>query len=387
MGWTKPPLGRETEPVLRFLLPIALCASIPLAPGKDAQTPPTQDPLDGTTPAESTPQPSSLTLDLPPSAAARAWSLVGPGTIPQPLPKDWTTQLASDPWARPETFTLWANSLRAAKSPGPKAAPARALLAFLAAAHRRPQGAWNHVAGLAETPEWVAALVPRLLPGVPLETKIQAGGVPAPLIRGVRLNPIAPPRDPAIPAWAAAPRKAQAKNLRVEDSIIDLEIDISGGGIELLLTLGSGPSTAVTCSTPFMPGFRINSEYLDFERQEPMGSWHLLVLTPDDEEPRSLYARVRKDELMLPTAPGAQVSLSHSMRTMGMVLLLDKEPNPRMIAAAAAFSDLLGVPVTLGQGQRVPHDGRKRIDLVDPARREILLRALCNSIEERVLHP
>lgn len=326
-----------------------------------------------------------LILHLPPSAAARAWSLVGPDTKPRALPKEWIELLTSDPWSRPTTFTLWAKTVQATNIKGSQGQQARALLTLLSAAHRRPKSAWNHVASLSESPEWVAALVPRLIPGVPLATQIKNGGTPAPLIRGTRLSPIAPPRDPLVPAWAQAPRKAKVENLLFEDSAIDLEIDISGGGIELLLSLRSGPSTAVACSTPFMPGFRVNTEYLDFERQEPVGSVHLLVLTPEDEEARSLYSRLRKAELMIPTAPPADSPLSQNMRALGMVLVIDSEPSPRLLAAAQAFQELLQVPVDLAQASEVPHNGRKQIDLTDPTQSENLLRALCDSIEERVL--
>lgn len=326
-----------------------------------------------------------LILHLPPSAAARAWSLVGPDTKPRALPKEWTEHLAPDPWSRPGTFALWAKTVRAANTEGSQGEQARALLTLLSAAHQRPKSAWNHVASLSENPEWVAALVPRLIPGVPLATQIKNGGTPAPLMRGTRLSPIAPPRDPLIPAWAQAPRKAKVENLTFEDSAIDMEIDISGGGIELLLSLRSGPSTAVACSTPFMPGFKVNSEYLDFERQEPVGSVHLLMLTPEDEEARSLYSRLRKAELMMPTAPPADSHLSQSMRELGMVLVIDSEPGPRLLAAAKAYQELLQVPVDLAQTNELPHNGRTRVDLTDPTKSENLLRALCDSIEERVL--
>jgi len=347
-------------------------------------------PVNGTCPAlgqdtEAKGNSPGLILHLPPSAAARAWSLVGPDTKPRSLPNEWIEHLTPDPWSRPETFALWAKTVRATNTEGSRGQQARALLTLLSAAHHRPKSAWNHVASLSENPEWVAALVPRLIPGVPLTTQIKNGGTPAPLIRGTRLSPIAPPRDPLVPAWAQAPRKAKVENLAFEDSAIDLEIDISGGGIELLLSLRTGPSTAVACSTPFMPGFRVNTEYLDFERQEPVGSVHLLMLTPEDEEARSLYSRLRKAELMMPTAPPADSPLSQSMRELGMVLVIDSEPSPRLLAAAQAFQELLQVPVDLAQANEIPHNGRTRIDLTDPTKSENLLRALCDSIEERVL--
>lgn len=364
---------------MRFLLLILLGLSWVPARGQDPVAPPDR-PTDGQV------IPVEGGIRLPPGAAARAWSLVGPSTLPHPLPAEWLDHCGADPWSRPETFTLWAQLVTQARGDKAENLSARALLALLCARHQRPEGAWNHLARLSDDPRWVCAIVPRLFPGVPLDNKVQAGGQPGPLIRGTRLTPIAP-RDPAIPIWALAPRKAQIQNLAIEESAIDLEIDISSGGIELVFTHRSGPSTSLACATPRVPGFVVNHEYLDFESQDPIGGVHFLVITPDDEDPRSLYSRLRQDQLMLPSAPGAQTPLSRSMRESGMVLLTAAEPTPRLIAAAKAFQSLLQVPVTLAPRDRSPSDGRKEVDLSDPTRVEAVLRFLCDAIERRLLFP
>ena len=200
------------------------------------------------------PAPEGLTL--PDGPVARAWALVGPETDAAALPQAWVEALAPGCWegsAAAATWARWAAALeRAAAERGAsdERAQARAELALLAAADGQPQVAWGHAAALVDAPEWTAALVPRLLPGVPLDHPVGRGGDLGTLAAGVRLRPLPPPLDPGLPAWALGAGVATFGGLRIGEAEVDLMVEVQPAGVEVAVGHRAGGAADVRRSGP-----------------------------------------------------------------------------------------------------------------------------------------
>lgn len=334
------------------------------------------------------PAPEGLTL--PDGPVARAWALVGPETDAAALPQAWVEALAPGCWegsAAAATWARWAAALeRAAAERGAsdERAQARAELALLAAADGQPQVAWGHAAALVDAPEWTAALVPRLLPGVPLDHPVGRGGDLGTLAAGVRLRPLPPPLDPGLPAWALGAGVATFGGLRIGEAEVDLMVEVQPAGVEVAVGHRAGGAAELVVALPLVRGASVRTEYLDFVRQEDLHGPRTLTVRAEDEEPRVLYGRLTLEEGDLPAPPRPGAALPRALGEAGL-RLAPAEGAPELAPAAAAMARLLAIEVTVG-----PAEGAGRATVVRvaaAAEGRAVLRSLRAAVEERLLAP
>jgi len=332
--------------------------------------------------------PAAPGLVLPDGAVARAWALVGPETQPATLPGEWSSALGPGCWdddRGPKTWGTWVRLVHQASNGAAEERPrARVGLALLAAADAQPQVAWGHAAALAESPRWTATLVPRLLPGVPLDHPLGPGGLVEPLTPGTHLRPLPPPLDPDLPSWAMGAGVATFGGLMVGEARVDLMVEVQPAGVEVALTHRAGPAARVTTELPRVRGAALRTEYLDFVRQDDLHGARDLVVAPTDEEPRVLYGRLVQSDSDLPAAPAGAAPLPRALSEAGL-RLVPAPGAPDCEPVAAALSELLGLPVELGSAEGAGRATVVRVPAGEAGR--AVLRTLRASVEARLLAP
>ena len=332
--------------------------------------------------------PAAPGLVLPDGAVARAWALVGPETQPAALPGEWGPALGPGCWdddRGPKTWDTWVGLVRGASNGSAEERPrARAGLALLAAADAQPQVAWGHVAALAESPRWTATLVPRLLPGVPLDHPLGPGGSVEPLAPGTHLRPLPPPLDPDLPSWAMGAGVATFGGLLVGEARLDLMVEVQPAGVEVALTHRGGPAARVITALPRVRGAALRTEYLDFVRQDDLHGARDLVVAPTDEEPRVLYGRLVQSDNDLPAAPASQAPLPRALTEAGLRLVPAPDA-PDCEPVAGALRELLGLPAELGSAEGAGRATVVRVPAGEAGR--AVLRTLRANVEARLLAP
>jgi hypothetical protein len=340
----------------------------------------------GGAPARMLEDPAPMGLTLPDGPVARAWALVGPETEPAELPEAWVEALAPGCWEgspAAKTWARWAAAVERAAGPAlAERAPARAELALLAAADGQPQVAWGHAAAVADAPAWTATLVPRLLPGIPLDHPVGPGGDLGTLAAGVRLRPLPPPLDPALPAWALGAGVATFGGLRIGQAEVDLMVEVQPAGVEVAVGHRGGGPAELVVALPLVRGASVRTEYLDFVRQEDLHGARALVVRAEDEEPRVLYGRLAQEEGDLPAPPRPGAALPRALSEAGL-RLVPADGAPDAGPAARALGQLLSIEATVGPAEDA---GRATVVRV-PAGPEgrAVLRALRAAVEERLL--
>jgi hypothetical protein len=331
-------------------------------------------------------------LELPPGPAERAWAGVGPRTEVPAL----TTELLPpevEAWKRPEPWLAWARMVRAeADARAAGEAPdgrRRAQLALIAWHQGRSDDAWDHLAACTAEPGWMAAVVPHLLPGVPMDLMLTGGGAPGVgLPDGVILRPALPP-----PPTAAAdvvhglsrmrPREMSITRLRVGDAYVTMRVAFEYDGVQVDFTHEAGEATQFWIELPEPPDFEIRMEYLDWTRLE--NAREPIAIELSRETPtRFVFGRCRPQRLTWSeTLPEA---LDERLARHGLQLRIDPQggQTERFTAIAAALGEVLGCPTELiappAADPPTPWPGVS-LRFTDDAERERKLRGLLSMVE------
>lgn len=338
-----------------------------------------------------------LELSLPDGPAARAWAGVGPATEPRPLADTFVAERAWLLEPLPDAgsaalgarmWEAWGRWLGEAANAGGEAPVARTGLALIALRSERWADAWREVAALAGHPECVAALMPHLLPGAPLDGPADAGGFPAPLPEGVLLRPALPPALESEPSYGIAPRRARVSGFRIGEALLELEVTVEPAGVQVdLRHLGGGPARlAVLLPEPSDQEIRV--EYIDWFRQDDRHAPLAVELVPGGE-PRTLFGRFLPREPDLP-APPPQDALPRTIELGGLWIEVGPQVQDAALprAAVEALGRVLGVPAGLCAPLDPPPRGAYAgviLRYSDAAQGELLLRRVASAAEKFLL--
>ena len=277
---------------------------------------------------------------LPEGPAARAWASVDPAS---PISDEWmeglenagTTALrGTEPWQTPAAWEAWAHWISAEKPSSGESAG----LALLAAQGGRSEDAWNHYATLVADPAIAAAVMPRLLPGIPAE--ISSG---APLPDGCLLCPTPPPGALAAARGQTRPVTASAE-LEVGDAKLRLTISIEPSGVEVDLHHLSGGPVTLRVQLPELLEREVRVSYIDWMRQDERNPPLSATLTPEMEGSIQLFGRFLARRESLPSSPSS--SLPTQLLSAGLWIEPEGQGEITLLqsTAAAALSKALSVP-------------------------------------------
>ncbi|MCB9915375.1 MAG: hypothetical protein H6828_09525 [Planctomycetes bacterium] len=246
------------------------------------------------------------------------------------------------PRADATTWRAWGAALAGCAGDAEEAPADRAGLALFARAQGRWSDAWAHLEHLGGHPEWSAAVLPLLLPGVPDGTPPGHGGLPSALPDGVLLTPALPPSRWAPSASYVEPTQAEVHGLRIGDATVDVRVSLDGSGVQVdLLHTGGGPAT-VRVLLPEPEGLAIRVEYLDWMRQDAVREAMLVELLPGEEE-HNLFGRFAPRRTPLPASPRGE--LPRALREGGLWFECGAdEALEEVRAAAEVMAAALGVP-------------------------------------------
>ncbi len=292
---------------------------------------------------QATPQEVPAHVELPEGPNARALAGVGAQTVALDLQRELLDERA---WLRDQgaaTWTGWGAAVKCAAREPEGASAAHAALVLCAARQGRHQDAWGHLERLGGFPEWSAAMLPMLLPGVPLDSASGVGGLPGALPDGVLLTPAVPPHSGAQRPGRIEQRTATLHGLRIGEAILDFKITIDSSGIEVdLLHTGGGPAT-VRVLLPEPEGLEIRVEYIDWMRQDELRVPLTVELLPGEEE-HNLFGRFRPRRSPLPSFSGELMPRALQFGGLWLAWSGDEALEPELRTAAEVMATTLGVP-------------------------------------------
>jgi hypothetical protein len=333
-------------------------------------------------------------IELPEGAIARAVESLGAPSKPIDLP----THLGSpgrvpgpklSAWTQPGTWTRWAELVDAesrASTPDPAR---RAELALLALEQERWDDAWRELEVAAATPGWLAALLPRFLPGAPAGSPAAPGGRTGRLPEGVTLTPSLPPATREAAAGRVDRRSMRIDDLAIGDAVVELTVAVEAEGVQVDVTHRSGGATRFSLRIPEPADFAIAQEYVDWYRQDEARVAHTLEVKPGDPT-HTFYGRFEPHSVrftaQLPTELNAQ------LQTGTLWILAGEEPAERTLAREIAESLAKGplkiAARALGASEAPPTAEWTgvRLDLRDGKERARKLAWLASSVEHFALH-
>lgn len=288
-------------------------------------------------------------ITLPDGPVAKILAQVDPGQLPAGLPAGAAAWFEPDCWLRTETWRTWA-SLVMAEAEEPGRDPARrAQLALLARAQGRGQDAWQHLIALDGQPAWIAAVAPRLFPGIPMDVPLGPGGRPKSIPAGTILRPLLPPRSPEAPTWRIEWRNASYGLLPVGESEVDLLMMLEGTGVQAEFTHRRGPAVQLGMLLPEPEAHEIRVEYINWSRQDALRVPMVVTISAEDEEPQALYGRIRALPAQFPTPVAGHVP--RQLTEGGLWLDLPEGDADRewLEPLTGVLSDLVGAPVRIGR--------------------------------------
>ncbi len=287
-------------------------------------------------------------VTLPPGAAADAWARVDANTEPAALaPPAWPVWEDDAAWSERPPWQRWVEAVleeAAAAEPDPGR---RAPLALLAAKQGRALDAWDHFAACAESPGVVAALLPRLFPGVPADEAVGPGGLAGALPDGVLLSPILPPLHGDPPHGRPRVRAMELQGLAIGEAVCDLKLSVEVDGVEVTFTHRSGGPARVRLRLPRPPDFEIRALYVNWQRLDVVSEVLDLELLPEQEGGEgetAVWGRFFPAGTPWPTAVPER--LPAAVARGGLVLEHDPDDPlaPRLTRCAEALGMLVGVP-------------------------------------------
>ncbi|MEM7306147.1 MAG: hypothetical protein AAF682_05725 [Planctomycetota bacterium] len=298
-------------------------------------------------PASSAPPPKA---ELPPSAAADALAAIHAETAPAEVAGGPWPLWSDAAWSERGPWQRWAELLLEERSAAAPDAGRRAQLALLAAEQGRHLDAWEHFAATAGEPEVTAALLPRLLVGIPAHATVAGGGDVSPLEDDVLLRPLLPPLFRDAPYGRPEIREATFRGLVIGDATCDLTIAVEADGVEVTFVHTGGGSAEVQLVLPRPPDREIRTLYVDWTRiEDPPEVLRLTVRPGEDgqEGEAAVWGRFEPQRIVLPTPPRAgEPAYPGALGRGGLVLELDAgDPDARRFGQlAGALGTLFGVP-------------------------------------------
>jgi len=321
-------------------------------------------------------------LVLPDGAAAKAWAQVSADTPPAAL--DWgaagAPTLAS--WEAGATWSAWSQALASAARE-PNDVTARARLCLLAKSQGRDQDAWRHFAALVAEPSHAAAAASYLFPGVPLDSELQAGGLPPALPDGTILTPSVPPLAADAPSPLVL-RSMHFDGVRVGEATLGLDLEVSNSGVEVTVRHLSGGAALVGVLMPRVEGFPFYVEYIDWMRQDELGEPLVIEVQPGDEE-HAFFARFREERATVPTRIPEHLPATIVRGGLWFDFEGSDQPPAFFAQLQQAFAQLLDVRVELHSAATGTRIGGQIIRVPSGPERAARLRYLAASVERFVL--
>ncbi|MCZ6596745.1 MAG: hypothetical protein O7B99_03820 [Planctomycetota bacterium] len=299
---------------------------------------------------------ASAGICLPDGPVAEAFAAVTPATTAAPLRAVWPAWPDDATWGTDAPWDHWIERVieeAEATRPDPLR---RAELALLAASQGRSADAWTHFAACDASPEIMAALMPRLLPGTPADAPAGRGGLPGQLDDGVLLRPVLPPPTPGLPKGRADVRTVEISGLRVGAAVLRMKLAVEADGVEITLDHLAGGPARVRIVVPAPPELVIRALYLDWQKIDEPGPFVELAIRPGDEE-HAIWGRFLP--VVTPWPEGLPTEGLGRVFRSGVVVETDPgDPREaRLSAFARALGRLFGVPGELrhrGAPSRAP---------------------------------
>lgn len=276
---------------------------------------------------------------------------------------------------------------------------ARARLALIALEQGRYASAWSHLEHASASPEVLAALLPRFLPGVPAGAALGNGGRAVALPDGARLTPALPPAvgaderapdattnapQPAGESSPFAPARSMRTELQIGAARVGLSVALQNEGVQVEVTHLSGGAARASIVLPRAEDHAIATEYVDWYKQETLGAPLEVVLEPESE-PHVLFGRFEPRAPHWPTRIPQQ--LPAAIESGGLWLVVAPNDPERAfdeaLARAFSFPELSLVCKLRASGE--PKSGGVEVDLTDDSLRAEKRAWLVTSVESLVL--
>ncbi len=273
---------------------------------------------------------------------ARAFDPVAP----PPAWPAWETAGEDDGWANERPWREWVELLRAeaAAADDDVGRPLRrARLALLAKLQGRGADAWDHLLECGEHP-LTAAVLPALLPGVPIELLGAAGPLPP----GVTLSPAVPPltTDSRGNRRALGGRSMEHREVRIGDALMTLVVLIEGDGVQIDVIPRGGPAVDLRVLPPVPAGVDIGLLYSDWEKVATERAVVPFRLEPDMER-FTIWARFLGRRDRWPSAGRALPSRVRMENELEVVVPPERANDARLARFAEALAELFDRPCTL----------------------------------------
>jgi len=288
-------------------------------------------------------------VELPDSPVAKAFAAVGESTAPAQFGADFPLEKFStgSAWELGETWLKWSEWLVGDKEliGREEAASRRAGLAWLALEHGRNEDAWAHFAACADSPKWMALLMPRFLPGTPALHRPQAAGRPGLLPNGVLLEPCIPSVPASLSGMLLA-REATIRDLHVGDARFDMKVTFDSYGVQIDFEWKSGGPARMLVLIPEPDGYTIRVEYVDWMRQDEKRIPHLVELS--EEAPQiSLFARILSSQSRWPAFGSQEIPSELAQAGLWLEHEANESESEYLRAVAQAATHVLGLKVGL----------------------------------------
>ncbi|HVS10517.1 MAG TPA: hypothetical protein VMS76_11635 [Planctomycetota bacterium] len=301
-------------------------------------------------PLQDAPLPAQVELSSGP--AARAFAGYGPLAEPRAFEAaELPPEAGAAAWSTSAPWLAWAELAREEAGAAEADARRRARLALVAWSQRRSDDAWEHLAHTTADPGWMAAALPYLLPGVPLELLPPREPLELALPDGVTLAPALPPPDrPAREVLLQTGRPANGSmrisGLRIGSAQVAIGVSVQYDGVQVDLEhLGGGPAR-LALVVPEPPDFEIASLYVDWTPRERAGGPLQLALEPGAPT-LSVFGRFRPRRLPWPMTLPERPSTALAESGLRLVLAPSDPDAPRLRAFARALSVLLASEVAV----------------------------------------
>jgi hypothetical protein len=296
--------------------------------------------------------PVAPSIALPGGPAARAFASVGAETQPQKLALPAFPRWPEGAqWNDPALWRGWADDLRAEAQAGTADPARRARLCAFALAQGRSDDAWDHFAALAGAPSVCAALLPRLLPGVPIDGAAGKGGIAPALADGIALAPALPPPSRPASEVVLGRRWIERREMRIEglvigDATLSMRVALESDGVQIDFDHRSGGTAHVSVWLPEPPDFEIYVAYVDWMRQDAIGG-PLALEIPADGETHTLFGRLQPRAMPWPTSLPTEKNAGLELHGLRLEIDPGDPATARIEALSRALSDVLGLPASV----------------------------------------
>jgi hypothetical protein len=296
--------------------------------------------------------PAPARVELSPGPAAHAFAGYGPLAKPRSFEAAELPPEAGAPaWSTSAPWLAWAELAREEAGVAEPDARRRARLALIAWSQRRSDDAWEHLAHTTADPGWMAAALPYLLPGVPLELLPSREPLELTLPDGVTLAPALPPPDrPAREILLQTGRPANGSmrisGLRIGSAQVAIGVSVQYDGVQVDLEHLGGAPARLALIVPEPPDFEIASLYVDWTPRERTGGPLQLALEPGAPT-LSVFGRFRPRRLPWPLTLPERPSAALAPSGLKLVLAPDDPDAPRLRAFARALSGLFASEVAV----------------------------------------